>query len=180
MYDYAQVPKWVLTDAKKIAADIFRDAGIETSWLDCPVSPTSSPPSSTCLKPLDPAVLVLRILSRSMALRVPGPRDRFGFALLSKKQHFPYVANVFFHRIHDLANGRVTFWPTLLGHIMAHEMGHLLLGQGNHSRKGIMAVEWSEKDLQRATQGSLRFNSRQVEKIQAEVPRRMREQSNGS
>ena len=115
-----------------------------------------------------------------MALRVPGPRDRFGFAMLSKKQLFPYVANVFFHRIHDLANGRVTFWPTLLGHTMAHEMGHLLLGQGNHSRKGIMAVEWSEKDLQRATQGSLRFNSRQAEKIQAQVQRRIWDQSNGS
>ena len=180
VYDYAQVPKWVLTDAKKIAADIFREAGIETSWLDCPVSPASHPKNPVCLKPLDPTVPVLRILSRSMAERVPGPRDRFGFALLSKKQVFPYVANVFFHRIHDLANGRVTFWPTLLGHIMAHEMGHLLLGQGNHSRKGIMAVEWSEKDLQRATRGSLRFNSRQAEKIQAQVLRRLPDQTDGS
>ena len=63
---------------------------------------------------------------------------------------------------------------------MAHEMGHLLLGQGNHSREGIMAVEWSEKDLQRATQRSLRFNSRQVKQIQAQVQRRIWDQSNGS
>ena len=27
----------VLADAKKVAAEIFRKAGVETVWLDCPV-----------------------------------------------------------------------------------------------------------------------------------------------
>jgi hypothetical protein len=33
-----------------------------------------------------------------------------------------------------------------LGHVMAHEVGHLLLGAHSHSRTGLMSADWLPLD----------------------------------
>jgi hypothetical protein len=38
---------------------------------------------------------------------------------------------------------------TLLGRVMAHEVGHLLLGTGYHGEAGVMRAEWPDAQLNR-------------------------------
>jgi hypothetical protein len=64
----------------------------------------------------------------------------------------------------------------ILGHAMAHEIGHLLLNQESHSPTGIMRGDWNLKDLQDAVYGYLLFTSQQAGVIRAEVDRRIRQQ----
>jgi len=47
------------------------------------------------------------------------------------------VAWLYYSRIHDLAQ-LLHLDVSLLGHVMAHEMGHLLLPYGAHAAAGLM------------------------------------------
>ena len=50
----------------------------------------------------------------------------------------------------------------LLGHAMAHELGHLLLQSMEHSRTGIMRSRWGKEELLRAESGRLLFTADQA------------------
>jgi hypothetical protein len=49
--------------------------------------------------------------------------------------------------------------PTLLGHAIAHELGHLFLGTNSHSPTGLMRARWQSDDLANASRGALNFSS---------------------
>ena len=44
-----------------------------------------------------------------------------------------------------------------LGHVIAHELGHLLLGTGQHSAGGVMQGNWRGKQIVLATQRLLQL-----------------------
>ena len=66
--------------------------------------------------------------------------------------------------------------PIILGQLMAHEIGYLLLGTGSHSRGGVMCASWNPKTVLRAASGSLTFTGRQANKLRTNVVERMRHQ----
>ncbi len=58
----------------------------------------------------------------------------------------------------------------ILGHLIAHELGHLLLGEGGHSAgTGIMHVPWQTKELERIKRGVMWFLPGQTERIRAQI-----------
>src|SRR5687767_11275528 len=50
----------------------------------------------------------------------------------------------------------------LLGHVMAHEMGHLLLPYGAHALAGLMRPEWDRSQVKSAAAGLLTFTPDQA------------------
>ena len=52
-----------------------------------------------------------------------------------------------------------------LGVVAAHEIGHLLLGANNHSRRGIMRPHWNRKDLEDAYFGRQGFTPQQTMRV---------------
>ena len=66
--------------------------------------------------------------------------------------------------------------PVILGSVIAHEIGHLLLGLNSHSDTGIMQKRWERKQLQMVTTGNLLFTAAQGKLMQAEMQRRTRVQ----
>jgi hypothetical protein len=60
----------------------------------------------------------------------------------------------------------------ILGHVMAHEVGHLLLNQQVHSAHGIMRGDWNIADFRDMTGGMLLFTPEQAESLRADVHRR--------
>jgi hypothetical protein len=64
----------------------------------------------------------------------------------------------------------------ILGHAIAHEIGHILLNLDIHSANGIMRGSWNTEDLLDAASGRLVFSKQQSEVIRAEVARRMSQQ----
>jgi hypothetical protein len=65
----------------------------------------------------------------------------------------------------------------ILGAMMAHELGHILLNLPSHSETGIMKGDWDLKELCDAAYGFLLFTRQQTEVIQADVARRNRQQT---
>jgi hypothetical protein len=60
----------------------------------------------------------------------------------------------------------------MLGHLMAHELGHLLLASTAHSSKGLMRSRWSGADLRLAMRGGLLFDSQQAKRIASNLKAR--------
>ena len=81
------------------------------------------------------------------------------------------MAYIFHHRVEELCKDR---YPeaAVLGHMIAHEIGHLLLGLSSHSRTGIMSVPWRSKDLKRAGQDGMRFTKKEARRIRANLHKR--------
>ncbi len=173
VYNYARVPEGTLDRAKQEATRIYSRIGIETAWLDCPLSPAQESAYPACQIDLGPTTLALRVIA---APKTPGLRldpDSFGFALLPESGGFGSVASVFAHRARKLASGDSSFEALLLGHLMTHEIGHLLLGVGSHSVTGLMRAHWQQHELELVRQRTLAFTSAQAESIRAQTQDRV-------
>jgi hypothetical protein len=61
----------------------------------------------------------------------------------------------------------------ILGHLVAHELGHLLLGAGSHSSHGIMQVPWHLKELDIIAQGLMVFRPQEAEGMRTNIRARL-------
>ena len=174
IHDYAQVPSATLNRAEKEASRVLREAGIDATFLHCSVSSGQSHEDAACERQLRPTDLVVSILSRSMARKVPLSGTTFGFARQSDRGGHAYVASVFSHRVEELAKHGVASRAVILGHVLAHEIGHLLLGEGHHSRTGIMRGSWPNKVLKKAAEGNMLFTKAQAKRLQGQTHARVR------
>jgi hypothetical protein len=83
------------------------------------------------------------------------------------------VANVYADRVPKMAYGQEV--GVILGRIMAHELGHLLLGKNEHSRAGVMRAEWLSDDRQSRTPALMLFLPGEAKRIRAQVLARSRD-----
>ena len=82
-------------------------------------------------------------------------------------------ALVFWDRIVELAQTSGST-DVILGHAMAHEIGHLLMG-AQHSQIGLMRPRWDKGDIRTAARGRLRFTPAQAEALRGIIARRANE-----
>lgn len=139
VYNFAGVPRAVLREAEAEAYSVLRVPGIELEFIECSVDPASPGPSQVCMEEPRPSVLVLHILPAGTSRHQAGV-NALGFATVATDMGFSCYAGVFYDRIAQIAPGPHA--AALLGHVMAHEIGHLLLGPGRHSDAGIMKTKW--------------------------------------
>jgi hypothetical protein len=66
----------------------------------------------------------------------------------------------------------------VLGHVMAHEIGHVLEGIPRHSEQGLMKENWTPRDMHEIVAERLRFTSTDAKLIHLGLLRR-RETGNG-
>jgi hypothetical protein len=167
VYDYAHAKSSLLLEAERTAAAILRKAGVETKWLSCPTD-EASPRNPACATTTDPTHLTLRILPGSMSSRWrQASDDALGMALLG--QELSRDAWVLYDRVSGLAEQHEVTLAIVLGSVIAHEMGHLLLGEKSHSEAGLMRAHWSLKELLAAECGRLVFSHAEGERIRRAV-----------
>ena len=177
LYNYAAVAAGDLAQAETEAARIYHYGGIEIEWLDCPLSSQQAAQFPACKILMGPTKLALRLLSRSLAGHLRQVQDSFGFALYPENGGFAMIANVFAQDSEELADRRGMRRGAVLGDIVAHELGHLLLGLGSHSRTGIMQAPWGDKELKRVAQGLITFAPAELERMRTNVSARMADEA---
>jgi hypothetical protein len=156
-----------LVQAEKTATGIFKKTGVESRWIE-PATEGSFPLSHIQLKILSSV--------RSIRAGLPDnfPDDAMGLAPGSGPDR--QSAYVFYNRVEALAlkHAADTHADTaqILGHAIAHEIGHLLLNVQTHSAAGIMRGDWNFWDLRNASYGYLLFTPRQARAIREEASRR--------
>ena len=165
VYNFAKVPHQTLQLAEETAAWIFRRSAIELRWVDCPISTPDIPTLSECAPTTDPLTASIRILPQPMSERFGFPATKFGVAFPPDKVF------VFFDRLQAATKDTGFSRPKVLAHIMAHELGHLLIQPEVHSTTGIMTENLLSKDCQRP--GVLVFTPSQGEQMRAQLQRQL-------
>ncbi len=179
VYNYAHIVTTLLARAEGEATTIFRRAGVEAVWVDCPLSGAELEKFPACQERMGAADFVLRIRSSPMTPKAAAHNDALGSALACLQDEAGCSAEVFYQRVTEWAgSGDISVYQ-LLGHAMAHEIGHLLLGPNSHSRDGIMRPQWNPSDLRVIAQASLRFTPEQAAHLRAAVLTRTRDQKVG-
>jgi hypothetical protein len=158
IYNHVKVKQESLRRAQSEATRIFGEAGVELRWLPDPLTANISlEPSTPDTNRRDP-LLNIMLLNESMATQFRRPGKQFGFALHA-------IAYVFCHRVEELARSGNSSLPTILGHIMAHELGHLVLGESSHSSEGIMTGTLRKKHFEQANKGKLLFRAEEAQRM---------------
>lgn len=163
VYDYANVRGSVLEAGELEAGRIFRLAGIRLAWVNCSTQLPESEKENCRLVP-GTRQFVLRVIRKRKAT----PNLVFGQALLDESGSGMY-ADVFFDRIQVTHDEYQTSVPRLLGAVVAHELGHLLLGFQGHSLNGIMTPLWESECLRRMGMGNLLFTREQAARMQSRL-----------
>ncbi len=163
VYDYAGVKAETLSKAEQETSRIFRHSGVDITWLHCRV-----PSSSVSLECPEsgPMTPVLRLVPRFQLVRNRVHAEAMGYSA----GYFATVSVEFAQTLEELG---VAGLPEILGHIMAHEIGHVLLAGGGHSVSGIMRAHWNSNEWRLLRQGELNFAPEQSRFLRAELLRRL-------
>jgi hypothetical protein len=157
IYDDVHLSPRVLADAQDEATRVYQKAGVAIIWIRCKSSKMDAEPDLRCQDPPSAMRLNLRI--------VPHARKSsdgvFGVAFLSAEGTGAY-SDVFYDSVEKLDRDWNVGLVRVLGHVMAHELGHLLLGSNAHSRQGIMCPSWHGDELHLASMGALLFSQEQA------------------
>jgi hypothetical protein len=159
VFDESSAGANVLETAKKEAAWLLKSVCVEVIWIPCDVVTTAKP--VPCSAP--PRALELHILEKPLSAEVPP--NVMGTAVLLTG--YSARAGVYFSHVRQTVNADpgIIGVPGLLGHVMAHEIGHLLLGSVIHS-EGIMQATFRRAELKKAAQRRLGFSPQQRSAIQ--------------
>jgi hypothetical protein len=166
--DTTPINEETLSEALNTVTRIFRNAGIRLLWFRGPVLLVQPGDSGRC-RPVDEGTLILRIVPRPAGDFVDS--DALGFAIAVPGN--ATYATVFRERVLAALDpaGPCTE-AVLLGHAIAHELGHLLLGTSSHARAGLMAGRWHPRDLEYAASGWLQFSPAESAIMRADAIRR--------
>jgi hypothetical protein len=183
--NYAEVPSVVLNRAEADATWVYQQAGVATEWVDCSFTSGQTPRAHSCEAPLRRTEFVIKVLPSEMMRHFHRRRAALGFAALpdspdpEKLATDAFVCATCVEEL-ALAKGRElerdSFYAAILGSVMAHELGHLLIGIEGHSAAGIMHMPWDLEEFTMLLQHRLLFTRGEERKIQAQVRSRMSEE----
>jgi hypothetical protein len=123
--------------AKVVSSDIFTGIGVKILWH----SPGQCPAEA----------IVITLSNATSARLLPGS---LAYAMPFDGTHIV----VFYDRVKNRP-GSVS---CLLGHVIAHEVAHILQGLVRHSESGIMKAQWTGADYQQMTWEPLQFTDEDV------------------
>jgi len=152
--NYSVAPSEVLVKAQAEASRIFARSGIELAWTYCP--PRRSVVSNPTCDSEAAGEIRMRVLGHQ--LNNVFQDSIFGFAIA------PTFATVYYDSAHllvETASDSESYLPVVLGGLMAHEIGHLLLGENQHTVSGIMQARWDILQIQQLMKGALQFTPQQ-------------------
>jgi len=175
IYNYAQVAPAELSEAEKVASVIFRKAGIEPAWIDCPLSEEDLDRFPACQQSLTPSHFVLRLINQPLPNFSIARAGDIGLALACREDDAGCSAYLSYKSVMNWAGRADTSADRILGHAMAHEIGHLVLGPVSHSRSGVMCADWDMDDLAVMARKLLYFTHQQAHSLRVEVRKRPRE-----
>lgn len=175
--DQANVSAESLMVAKQVASSIMSAAGFAVTWIDtqevlnADVAPDDSSQQNELLRSGYLAVVI-----EPVALGGSSSTEA-GFAAVTTG---PYRrAYIFYDRVKSFAaavevvrNDREV--GIVLGHLIVHEFGHLLIAGEAHTPVGIMRGLWDRNQWKEAAAGRLRFSRGQAEIMQNQVRNRAR------
>lgn len=127
--NYAELPPSILARAEVETARVYAAAGVRTTWVHGDDEADAR----------DAGGLHLRVLLLCGAMtNHKTDAEHIGTNVLGRANRQTARAYIFTPRVVNVALQRGKSVDLMIGRIMAHEIGHLLLHEGSHSATGIM------------------------------------------
>lgn len=174
VYNYAGLSEAQLKHAEEVAGSIFREAHIQVQWLSCRHNQAELAIDAGCTARLASTELILRILSLGTERRYHGNEHEMGEAIVPTDGSPGVYANVYGDAVESCRETNPIARSDLLGWVIAHELGHLLLGTHSHSGAGLMRGNWSAEDLKPKRRTEFTFSPKEVKKLRADLENRTR------
>jgi len=167
VHDDAGVPWETIKAAENEASRIFLDAGIVVDWRNCHAVVERSEEAEerrNCVEAIFPEHLHVRVVKRPIGLSL----NVLGTSFLSEDGS-GCQADVFYERVEVLQANSNASLAAVLGLVVVHEIGHLLLGTHSHAPMGIMRAVWGHDELHSAERGALIFTEEQSKQMREKL-----------
>jgi hypothetical protein len=162
VFDYAGIKHETLLRAEGEADQIIRHTGAEVVWQNC--NTVSNSPGTEC-PDVGPSTVALRLVPHFQLISGHIRTNTMGFSIGN-------TMTVSCEHADALARSGVAPLTEILGVTIAHEFGHLLLGNA-HSVSGVMRARLGLTDWELAHTGWLRFHPLQARALRQEAIRRV-------
>ncbi len=173
VYNATRMPAALLRAARAEAEPILRESGVDVTFRPCGVATTPGGVIDPCDDPLKPFEVVVRVIDAPTFNPSLHPHA-YGVTYVAEETNRGWLATVFSDRIGDAAARVGLESSVLLGRVMAHEIGHLLLGRDYHGDAGVMRASWPDDLLSHDDAAEWRFSRGEAEAMQhvlIETPR---------
>jgi hypothetical protein len=173
VFDLAHVPPQLLEEAEWKASRIFRMAGVTLTWksgspldeeghqVEYRAAPVGGGPVPLACGDTDICELDVRLLGDTSRLKSAALAESLPFA------RYGIRVNVFYDRVRIVMDKQGSLAaPAILGHVLAHEIGHVLLGTNTHARAGLMRASWSDTEFARMAYVNMMFDRADIRRIQ--------------
>jgi len=158
--DYADVPKWALSSAVAEATAIFKEAGVRLEWSVRRSSDLADPPSES----LVPAnIITVQVLASPRDARISQDPTKLG--AVPGADRGGRIAYLFSSRIEIVAKRNSVGFGVLLGIVLAHEMGHVLLKGRPHTPSAIMRPFYATQQIHEILSRRQGFSAAEAEVI---------------
>jgi len=168
IHDYVGLKDSVL---RRSEIEATRILGVPVSWVHCSEFDERTPAAGLCQQAVQPGALRVDVLPKA-ATRRGASVGSAGYAIPVGPGEFGVHCGVFYDRVQQISR-RTNNEAVVLGHAVAHELGHLLLGVNAHSPGGLMRAHWTPRDLALAAQGKLLLLDVEKQKVQDNISKRL-------
>ena len=174
VYNHAKVPAEKLEQSRREVVRIYREGGVEVDWVGCACSAGEKIDYPDC-RAGEPRKdwVAIQIVTQVMMDRWRRESSKFGMAALSEDGEFRRYASVCAECAEQLVKAEPRRSGPLLGYLIAHEVGHLLLGTPRHSAFGVMRSTWNRADLEDSGRGRMFLSRPEAGRICDRVRERM-------
>jgi len=159
-------PPQILLQGEETATKILDSAGVRLRWDNVQSSSRKKSQANGCGTDGPVQTIVIRFAPSL-------PRDHNPHALA---EAHPYAQDdagvtVFYDRVLPIFSWYPRSEGRILGHVLAHEVGHMLLGVVSHSETGLMKSEWFNEDYRWMVLRNINFSPGDVRSIQSNLAR---------
>ena len=181
VYNWAEIERGTLTRTKEAARQVFQEAGVTAELHD--LEPVFGEEESASANEFKVGSMFVHIFPRKMTKQLRLPVATLGLAPGTHEDQGRNLVYVFEHVAERMAQEhqeqvmarvdgsgmRHAEKSQILGHAIAHEIGHILLRQEQHASEGLMRGVWDRDHLEQIAMGKLRFTPEEAQRVRSEL-----------
>lgn len=164
----AGIPADTIAKMQSEAGWVLSKAGVPTEWVDCPSSTESAEAKSPCAGQLGGTRFLVRLTHDHIPHHGSASDMALGFSHVTSDGGT--YATLLMDLIEELADHQeLVSRGQILGHAVAHEIGHLIMGLNSHSSHGLMRSGWKAKELHDMAERHLLFSKQEGERMRIRI-----------